>query len=56
LRQSGEIVKGSLRSDPVKETNVNEIAKTFGGGGHKYASGFKVKGKLQRGEKGWKIV
>lgn len=56
LRQDGDVVKGSLRSDPHKKTDVSEIAKTFGGGGHKYASGFKVKGKLTRDEKGWKIV
>ncbi len=55
LRQHGDIVKGSLRSEPHKETDVNQIAKHFGGGGHKYASGFKIKGKLVRGNKGWKI-
>jgi phosphoesterase RecJ-like protein len=56
LRQDGDEVKGSLRSDPHKDTDVSKIAKTFGGGGHKYASGFKIKGKLQRGQKGWEIV
>ena len=56
LRQSGDEVRGSLRSDPSKGTDVSEIAKFFGGGGHKYASGFKIKGKLVRGEKGWEIV
>ncbi|HYC79976.1 MAG TPA: bifunctional oligoribonuclease/PAP phosphatase NrnA [Candidatus Binatia bacterium] len=55
LRQHGDTVKGSLRSEPHKNTDVNQIAKFFGGGGHKYASGFKIKGKLVRGEKGWKI-
>jgi phosphoesterase RecJ-like protein len=55
LRQSGDEVRGSLRSDPHKDTDVNKIAKVFGGGGHKYASGFKIKGKLVRGETGWKI-
>jgi bifunctional oligoribonuclease and PAP phosphatase NrnA len=55
LRQSGDTVKGSLRSEPHKDTDVNQIAKIFGGGGHKYASGFKIKGRLIRGEKGWKI-
>jgi bifunctional oligoribonuclease and PAP phosphatase NrnA len=56
LRQDGDQVKGSLRSEPHKNMDVSEIAKFFGGGGHKYASGFKIKGKLVRGEKGWKIL
>jgi bifunctional oligoribonuclease and PAP phosphatase NrnA len=56
LRQSGGEVKGSLRSDPHKAIDVSEIAHFFGGGGHKYASGFKIKGKLVRGQKGWKIM
>lgn len=55
LRQSGPVVKGSLRSDPRKKTDVSQIAKQFGGGGHKYASGFKINGKLVRGENGWEI-
>lgn len=56
LRQDGDVVKGSLRSDPHKKTDVSEIAKYFGGGGHKYASGFKIKGKLTRTDAGWQIV
>jgi bifunctional oligoribonuclease and PAP phosphatase NrnA len=56
LRQHGNEIKGSLRSDPYKKTDVSQIAKFFGGGGHKYASGFKIKGKLSRGDKGWHIV
>jgi bifunctional oligoribonuclease and PAP phosphatase NrnA len=56
LRQQGDEIRGSLRSDPHKKTDVSQIAKFFGGGGHKYASGFKIKGKLQRGEKGWNII
>ncbi len=55
LRQHGDEVKGSLRSEPHKDVDVSEIAKIFGGGGHKYASGFKIKGKLIRGDKGWRI-
>lgn len=55
LRQDGDEIRGSLRSDPHKKTDVSQIAKFFGGGGHKYASGFKIKGKLQRGGKGWSI-
>jgi phosphoesterase RecJ-like protein len=56
LRQDGDTVKGSLRSDPHKNTDVSKIAKVFGGGGHKYASGFKIKGRLARGPKGWEII
>jgi phosphoesterase RecJ-like protein len=55
LRQSGDTVNGSLRSDPYKATDVSKIAKNFGGGGHKYASGFKIKGRLTRGASGWQI-
>ncbi len=56
LRQDGDIVRGSLRSEPDRGVDVNKIAKIFGGGGHKLASGFKVKGKLIRTEKGWQII
>jgi bifunctional oligoribonuclease and PAP phosphatase NrnA len=56
LRQAGNTVKGSLRSDPHKGTDVSVMAKFFGGGGHKYASGFKVDGKLVRTGKGWQII
>jgi bifunctional oligoribonuclease and PAP phosphatase NrnA len=55
LRQKGDEVKGSLRSEPHKGTDVSKIAKSFGGGGHKLASGFKIKGKLVKLEKGWRI-
>lgn len=55
LRQHGDHVKGSLRSDPHKGTDVSQIARIFGGGGHKFASGFKIKGSLTKKDKGWKI-
>jgi phosphoesterase RecJ-like protein len=55
LRQDGEVVKGSLRSEPQKKVDVSKIAKSFGGGGHKLASGFKIKGKLKRDGDAWKI-
>lgn len=55
LRQHGDEIKGSLRSDPHKKTDVSQIAKFFGGGGHKYASGFKIKGRLAKVGKGWQI-
>ncbi len=57
LRQDGEIIKGSLRSDPFKNVDVSKIAYMFGGGGHKLASGFSIAGKLIRDETGkWKVV
>ncbi|HTL39628.1 MAG TPA: bifunctional oligoribonuclease/PAP phosphatase NrnA [Methylomirabilota bacterium] len=55
LRQDGEEVKGSLRSEPHKKVDVSKIAKSFGGGGHKLASGFKIKGKLKKAGQAWKI-
>lgn len=57
LRQDGDIIKGSLRSDIFKNTDVSKIAKAFGGGGHKLASGFSVAGKLMKNESGkWRVV
>jgi phosphoesterase RecJ-like protein len=55
LRQDGDTVKGSLRSEPHKKIDVSKIAKSFGGGGHKLASGFKVKGRLIKEGDNWKI-
>ena len=55
LRQDGEVVRGSLRSEPHKKVDVSKIAKSFGGGGHKLASGFKIKGKLIKDGEAWKI-
>jgi len=49
-------VKGSLRSEEYKGTDVSEIAHKFGGGGHKLASGFEVKGRIVETEEGWEIV
>lgn len=57
LRQDGEVIKGSLRSDTFKNTDVAKIAKLFGGGGHKLAAGFSLIGKLQKDLLGkWEIV
>ncbi len=39
-------IKGSLRSEEYKHCDVSQIAKLFGGGGHKLASGFELKGKI----------
>lgn len=57
LSERGDgIVKGSLRSEEYKGVDVSKIAATFGGGGHKLASGFEIKGKIQETEDGWQIV
>lgn len=56
LRQEGDMVKGSLRSEPHKGVDVMKIARTFGGGGHKLSSGFKIKGRLVKDGDYWKIV
>jgi bifunctional oligoribonuclease and PAP phosphatase NrnA len=56
LSERGDgIVKGSLRSEEYKGVDVSKIAATFGGGGHKLASGFEIKGKIVETEKGWEI-
>lgn len=49
-------VKGSLRSEEYKNTDVSKIAHEFGGGGHRLASGFEVKGRIVEKPNGWQIV
>lgn len=57
LKEDGDRVKGSLRSDPHKGVDVQKIAQQLGGGGHKFAAGFSMIGKLEKTEAGrWKIV
>ena len=56
LKQRGDEVKGSLRSEPHKGVDVSEIARAFGGGGHKLAAGFKFKGTIEKTAEGWKIT
>ncbi|KKT87735.1 MAG: MgpA protein [Candidatus Moranbacteria bacterium GW2011_GWC2_45_10] len=53
-REGGQ-VKGSLRSEEYKGVDVSEIAHKFGGGGHKLASGFTVRGKIVETRDGWEI-
>lgn len=43
-------VKGSLRSEEFKGVDVSAIAKQLGGGGHKYAAGFTLKGSLDEAQ------
>jgi phosphoesterase RecJ-like protein len=54
--REGGVIKGSLRSEEYKGVDVSRIAAQFGGGGHKLASGFEIKGKIVEMEDGWKIV
>lgn len=56
LKEDGpNTIKGSLRTTR-EEVDVSEIAKEYGGGGHAKAAGFKVCGRIIRGEnEGWKI-
>lgn len=57
VKQEGSLIKGSLRSDPYKNVDVAEIAKLFGGGGHKLAAGFSIIGKLKKDKVGkWEII
>ncbi len=49
------MIKGSLRTTK-DDVDVSEIAKQYGGGGHSKAAGFKIRGRLVRGESGaWKV-
>ncbi len=57
LKQDAGIIKGSLRSDPHKGVDVKEIAHTLGGGGHKWAAGFSIIGKLGKTPEGkWEVI
>ncbi len=40
-------IRGSLRSEEYSGIDVSRIARSFGGGGHKLASGFEINGDLQ---------
>lgn len=54
-REDGKI-KGSLRSEEYKGTDVSKIAHQFGGGGHRLASGFEIRGKIVETKNGWEII
>jgi len=56
LKQRGDEIRASLRSENYKGVDVSAIARTFGGGGHKLAAGFKLKGKIEKTANGWKIT
>lgn len=50
-----DTVRGSLRTEPHKHIDVSSIAKTLGGGGHRYASGFEIPGRILETPDGWEI-
>ena len=57
IRQEGGFIKGSLRSDPKKGVDVSVIARKFGGGGHRFASGFAIRGKITKNQEGkWEVT
>lgn len=51
-----DIIKGSLRSEEYKNVDVSAIAHRLGGGGHKLASGFELRGKIVETADGWRIA
>ncbi|NTW46032.1 MAG: bifunctional oligoribonuclease/PAP phosphatase NrnA [Candidatus Moranbacteria bacterium] len=52
---SPDSVRGSLRTEPHKGVDVSAIAQSLGGGGHKYASGFEIPGRIVETENGWEV-
>lgn len=57
LKQDNDVIKGSLRSEEYKGVDVQEIAQSLGGGGHKLAAGFSLLGTLARDSRGkWEVV
>ena len=47
-------IKASLRTTHPN-VDVSELAKKYGGGGHKKAAGFSLKGKIKDTKEGWKV-
>lgn len=55
LREEDGKVKGSFRTNR-DDIDVAKLAQNWGGGGHKKAAGFSVKGKLIKKDQGWSIL
>jgi len=49
------LIRGNLRTANA-DVDVSKIAELFGGGGHAKASGFTIAGRLEKTEKGWKVI
>ena len=47
-------IKGSLRTTR-HDVDVSKIAMCLGGGGHKKAAGFEIKGQLRQTDAGWEV-
>lgn len=57
LKQDDKVIKGSLRSEEHKGVDVQAIAQSLGGGGHKLAAGFSLLGTLARNGQGkWEVM
>ncbi len=55
LREDGEnMIRGNLRT-VRDDIDVGALARRLGGGGHRKAAGFTVKGHLIQHEKGWRV-
>ena len=54
--REGGAVRASLRSMEQHRIDVSAIAHQFGGGGHKLASGFEIKGHIKETKEGWQVV
>jgi bifunctional oligoribonuclease and PAP phosphatase NrnA len=52
---SPDSVRGSLRTEPHKGVDVSNIAQSLGGGGHKFASGFEIPGRIIETSEGWEV-
>ena len=51
-----DTVRGSLRASEHQGIDVSAIAHELGGGGHKLASGFEVKGRIVESVEGWHVA
>ncbi len=49
-------VKGSLRAERGSHIDVAQIARTFGGGGHRLASGFEINGTIKKTGDVWQVT
>lgn len=56
LQRDDGMIKAHLRSEEYKGVDVRRIARRFGGGGHKFASGFEIPGRIVETASGWEIM
>lgn len=50
------VIKGSIRAEKSANVDTSAIAQMFGGGGHKLASGFEMRGTLERAGDTWRVL